>query len=142
MSLEKSKRIKEIRGLILSDTSEVESYLTLSIINYFSKNNQKLRVMIYKHFLEKAPFIRKIELLKEIPEFKKLKKSKKILTNLDEVRITRNKIAHATAKEIKGKKTRVIFVDLIDKTKNLEVDDNYIKKFEDKTIYLINNLKI
>ncbi|MBW2976580.1 hypothetical protein KY347_03990 [Candidatus Woesearchaeota archaeon] len=59
---------------------------------------------------------------------------------LEEIRIDRNKIAHATAEEIKGKTLKVIFKNIIDNSKNLEVNNDYIRKFEEKIKYVFLNL--
>ena len=141
----KEKKLKEklnkIRGEILSDTIEIEFFLTERIHKFFHPKQDYRGTAFYWHILNtrKFSFEDKIRLFKKIPYFKRLKSYDSIKKSLRFAQRLRNQLAHWELLQNKSELDHLVLQGPIT-VKEVIIDDKLLEKFEKHKDFLLSKL--
>lgn len=131
------RKLRKIRGEIMSESILIELDLTDALNSYFfPKNSEKSRVFYWEILnTRNLSFDDKIRIFKKIPSFKKWKKYKEIIKSLTLIQNLRNQLAHWDVNYSKSRSNKIIIYDPI-KIKERIIDINLLKEF-DQAVYKI-----
>ena len=140
----KDEKLSKYRGIIIAYAIDVEQFLTYAILKYFYRSGTERRKIFYNEILNTRlfSFEEKVKLFETIPTYKRLKKFDQIKGDLRYIQNIRNKLAHWHINKEKSMMTKIVIQNPLNRNQSLTIDDEFIKKFEEKTTGVILTFKI